>query len=380
MKFSIRETFLGKKYHFLNTIWINKKALLSNYKYLRSINKKIKIAPVLKSNAYGHGLIQIATLLDSLQIPYFCVDSLYEAYELLKAKIKTPILIMGYTDPDNLKVKELPFSYVVWDLKLLDVVSKYQKGAVVHLKVDTGMHRLGVDMEYLDWFVSNLAKFPNVKVAGLMSHLAEGERPNSSLTKLQIKNFDNALKILQKYKIKPKWIHIANSAGLLNLGLQQAGVIGNMARIGKALYGIDPTDGQHPKLKPVLKFTSKIIQIKRLKKGDMVGYEGSFVALRDMLIGSLPAGYYDGVDRRLSNKGVVLVDGAVFPIIGKVSMNITTIDISKVGRPFIGQEVVIYSDNPQDPNCLKKAAQICQTVPYELLAHEVAATRREVIG
>src|SRR3989344_6772460 len=114
-----------KMYKTLNRIEISRKNLLENYRFLSAINRKIKIAPVLKSNGYGHGIIEVAQILDKVGAPFFCVDSLYEAYELYKAKIKTPVLIMGYTNPENLKVKKLPFQYAVYDIGLAAVINNY---------------------------------------------------------------------------------------------------------------------------------------------------------------------------------------------------------------------------------------------------------------
>lgn len=363
-----------KEYKTLNRIEISKNNLLNNYKYLSSQNKRVKIAPVLKSNAYGHGIVQVAKILDQVGVPFFCVDSLYEAYELLKDGIKTPILIMGYTDPQNFKVKKLPFSYAVSDLDMLSVLDKYQPNCAVHIFVDTGMNREGIQMQDLPDFLKKLKGFKSLKVEGLMSHLAMAEKPNDSLTKKQVNNFSYVQQIVRKAGFRPKWIHISNSAGLLNNLNPNC----NMARIGLALYGIDPTE-QHPKLKPVLKFLTKVVQIKNLKKGNRVGYDGTFLAKKDTVIGILGAGYYDGVDRRLSNKGSVLVNGVVCPIIGRVSMNVTTIDLSKVPNPNVGNDVFVYSNNRTDANSIENVARLCNTIPYDILIGLAASTKRVLV-
>lgn len=359
---------LGKEYQTLNRIEISKDNLLSNYKYLSSINKKVRIAPVIKSNAYGHGIIQVAKLLDSLKAPFFCVDSLYEAYELLKARIKTKILIMDYTNPENFKVKKLPFSFAVFDLEMAKVLNKYQSGASIHIFVDTGMNREGIPLSQLPDFLKEIKKLSNLKIEGLMSHLASADNHKDPLNKIQIKNFKKALGICRKNSIKPKWIHLFNSDGLLNyLPTRQVG-IQNMARIGLALYGI----ADDPKLKQVLSFKSKIIQIKKLKKGDRVGYGGTFKAKKTMVMGVLPAGYFDGIDLRLSNKGWVEVSRIPCKILGRVSMNITTIDLTKIPSPYIGQEVNIYPS-------IKEAARLCKTIPYDILVSLSASTKRVII-
>lgn len=374
-------------YQPLNKIEISKNRLVQNYKYLSS--KKIKIAPVVKSNAYGHGLVLVAKLLEEgcgdCHVPFFCVDSIYEAYELLKTKIKTPILIMGYIEGENLRVKKLPFSYAVSTLDLAEAINKYQPQAGVHIFVDTGMHREGIPLADLPQFITHLKQLPNINIEGLMSHLASADDTKDPLNKLQIKNFQRAHDICKKNGIHPKWIHILNSDGLLytsdvasNLPMVPHRMC-NIARVGLALYGIS----KDPNLKPVLTLKTKIIQIKNLQKGDRVGYDGTYTAKKPMTIGVLPLGYYDGADRRLSNKGFVTIDGVGCPIIGLISMNVTTIDLSKVKNPFISQvisqEVIVYSNNPKDPNSIENAAKVCKTIPYEILVHLASSTRRVVV-
>src|SRR5581483_5638239 len=139
--------FLKRKSYPLNKIYLSQKNLFHNYKYLTSLDPKIQIAPVLKSNAYGHGIELMGQVLDRVGVPFLCVDSLFEAYQLKKVGVKTPILIMGYMDPQSLMIKHLPFSYAVYDLALAKAINDYQKGAEVHIFVDTGMHREGVGIE-----------------------------------------------------------------------------------------------------------------------------------------------------------------------------------------------------------------------------------------
>jgi alanine racemase len=213
-----------------------------------------------------------------------------------------------------------------------------------------------------------------------MSHFAESENPDSTLTKLQIRNCKDALTLLKSAKITLQWIHVANSGGILNAKKLNLGSMSNMARAGLDLYGIDPRPTENDKnLKPVLKLTTRIVQIKELKKGDKVGYNGTFTAKKDMAIAILPIGYYDGVDRRLSNKGMMLIDGISCLIIGRVSMNITAVDISKVKNPRVGQQVIVFSNNLTDMNSIATSASICETIPYDLLVHLATSTRRDIV-
>lgn len=366
---------LGHTYTPLNRITISRQAILENYRLLSSINKKIKIAPVLKSNAYGHGIVQIAKLIDSLHPPFFCVDSLYEGYELLKSRIQTPILIMGYVNPKNLQIKKLPFSYAVYDMNLVKVINQYQPHAGIHIFVDTGMHREGIKIEDLTSVVQQLQSFSNIKNEGLMSHFAAPDDIQNKLTQKQVQAFEYAQHIIKGLGTHPKWIHMAASVGLLNSKIYKN--MGNMARIGKSLYGI--TSDTKTDLKPALQLTTILAQIKTLQKGESVGYDFTFTADKDMVIGILPIGYNDGVDRRLSNKGVVLIDNTYCPIIGRVSMNITTIDLSKVKNPYVNQEVIVFSCNPLSKNSIVNAAKTCNILPHELLVHLSESIKRDLI-
>jgi len=197
-------------YHALNRIEISASSLLHNYQYLTEKTGQ-KIFPVLKSNAYGHECVKAAQILDQVKAPFFCVDSIYEAYQLLKARITTPILIMGYIHPDNLSLKKLPFAYAVYDSEMLKAISKYQPHAGIHLFVDTGMHREGVPLNNLALFVRN-CKNLNLKIEGLMSHLAMADKPKDKDTKIQVENFKKVQEILAQEKIFPKWLHLGASS------------------------------------------------------------------------------------------------------------------------------------------------------------------------
>lgn len=374
--FSQIKKLFGKDYVPLNKIEISQKKLLDNYSYLSSLNKNLKVAPVLKSNAYGHGTSLVAQILDKVNSPFLCVDSIYEAYELLRSKIKTKILVMGCIESSNLSIKTLPFSYAVYNLEAIRGIAQFQPQAGIHIFIDTGMHREGVPIDELPEFLNEVKRM-NLNVEGIMSHFAQAEKPDNPLTISQLKSFEKAQEIVKQYGFNPQWIHACASTGLLNNEHFSSFKIGNMARSGRALYGISPT-GDKGKLKPVLRFTTKIVQIKKMKKGAKIGYDFTYTANKNMIIAILPIGYNDGVDRRLSNKGFVTVDNIPCPIIGRVSMNITIIDISSVKDVKIGNEVVIYSNNPNDLNSIENAAKICGTIPYEIAVHFTGTTQRKI--
>ncbi|MBI4037630.1 alanine racemase [Candidatus Curtissbacteria bacterium] len=366
----------NKEYVPLNRVEVSKSALVNNYRYLASCDKRISIAPVLKSNAYGHGLIKIAKTLDNLGCPMFCVDSLHEAYELSKGEIKTPIFIMGYINPPNLKIKKLNFTYAIYDFRQAEILNQFQPGSKVHVKVDTGMNRLGVPLNELGKLITKIKKLKNIEIVGLMSHFSS-PKVSKPYTDYQTKNFKEALKILRQHHIEPEWRHLAASGGLLN-NVNSISKITNMARVGISLFGLYRT-GKFSKLKPVLKLTSQIVQLKRIKKGEYIGYDMAYRANSDMKIAVLPIGYNDGVERRLTNKGFIKVGNKFCRVVGKVSMNITTIDVTDVDVR-LGNKVVVYSDKIADVNSLENVAANVGTIPHELLVHlNPASIRREIV-
>lgn len=353
--------------------------ILHNYQYLSSLDKKLKIAPVLKSNGYGHGIVNVAKILDSQNAPFFCVDSLFEAFKLQKAKTKTPILVMGYTNPENFKGKKLPFSFAVYDIETAKILNEFQPNCKIHIFVDTGMHREGITLKNLPDFLQKLKKLLNIKIEGLMSHLASSKSSKDPLFQSQIKQFIKAKEICKKMKVKPKWFHIAATGSLINHRTKPIiAKVSNLARTGLALYGYSSTT-YNKNLKPALKFLTRIAQIKEVSKGEKIGYDGTYTAKQNLTIAVLPIGYYDGVDRRLSNRGIFLVKDVICPILGKVSMNVNIIDISKISNPIIGQEVLVYSANPEDQNSLTNCARICKTIPYDLLANLAQSTKRVIV-
>lgn len=370
-----------KKYRHLNKILINQTALEKNHQTLQAFHKEATIVPVLKSNAYGHGLKTVAPIFDALDPEFLVVDSLYEAYELYKLKVRSKILILGYTHPDNYSVKQLPFHLTIFDLETAKMLNRHQKNCNVHIFVDTGMCREGVPIRELRAFTRQVKKLANLSIVGLASHLADADNPTEgSFTLKQIATYKKALAILKDEGIFPNYRHISASGGAFKIKEP----LFNMIRAGLASYGINPLESSDPEfrtlsLQPILQLVSTLAQIKTVYKGEKIGYNGTFTVNKTMTIGLLPLGYYEGVDRRLSNKGVVVIRDTVCPIVGRVSMNMTSIDVSGVNNPTVGDTVSIYGNNDQRNNIVK-AAKTAGTIPYELLVHLSESLRREVIG
>lgn len=372
----------GRTYKTLNLIEIDRKALRSNVDYFRSLNPSAKICPVLKSNAYGHGLKLIGKFVDQEINPEFiCVDSLYEAYELEKVGVKTKILIMGYTFPKNFKFRKIDFRIPIFDFETVKYLSKYQKRAKVHLKIDTGMNRLGFKEKDFQKLVK-LLQNSNIEVEGIYSHLSDAENEGSTFTNKQVSKFKEAIKFFESYSFEFKWKHICSTAGAFSLGDKDF----NLIRLGLGFYGISPFSScstldlcLQRNLKPALRLITHICQIKEIDKGETVSYDRTFRAKKKMKIAILPLGYYDGLDRRLSNNGGVRVGDVYCPILGRVCMNLTAIDVTVVKIPHVGQEAVVYDNDPKSLNSIKKTADLIGTIPHEILVNLSETTRRIIV-
>lgn len=357
-------------YQPLNKIYIHKTTLIENYQSLANHNAGIKIAPVLKSNAYGHGITQIAQIIDQLNPPLICVDSLPEANILRRIGIKSEILIMGAVATESLN-KKVSFHFTVINKEMLNVLLRFQKNAKLHLFIDTGMNREGIKMDELENIVA-IIKEGNVELVGIMTHLSLADDKHHPLTKKQIETFQKAKKIILKAGLHPKWFHIGGSDALEWISPN----IVNMVRTGRLLFGVQ--SNKLNDINPVLELESTIVQIKQIKKGESIGYSATYTAQKDTTIALLPIGYNDGVDRRLSNKGSVLINGEACPIIGLISMNMTVIDISNM-KANIGQKVTIFSAHATDKNSIENSAKKIKTIPSDLLVGLHPSTRREII-
>lgn len=363
---------LNNRYKTLNLIQINKKSLTDNFNYFQKLNPQTKVCPVLKSNAYGHGLKLIGKFVDQEINPEFiCVDSLYEAYELEKVGVKAKVLIMGYTFPENFKYRKINFHLPVFDLETLEVLNKYQPGVNVHIKVDTGMNRLGIKENEVDIFMRSLKKFNRVNVVGIYSHLSSADDVNEiEFSKKQIDNFKKISRYFEDEGFSFQYKHINATAGAFRFPNKEF----NLTRLGLGFYGISPFPTNslfdrrlQNKIKPALRLITHICQLKKIEKGETVSYSQIFKAKKKMKIAILPLGYYDGADRRLSNKGKVRIGDVYCPIIGFVCMNVTVIDVSAVKKPYVGQEAVIFDNQPNSLNSIKNTASLIGSIPYEVL-------------
>jgi alanine racemase len=358
----------------LITIYIDKSAILHNLQDYRQAYPELEFAPVLKSNAYGHSLVSVARILDSQRLPFLIVDSYYEARLVRDNNIQTPILIIGYVEPQIMIKSRLDkISFCITSLEQLRGLSYSKNRLNLHLKIDTGMHRQGIMSSELDEAISIIKQNPNLNLQGIASHLADADNSKSQSVKNQLKQWAQIQNRLNQAFANITYNHISATAGVIHTKSNNAH---NLTRLGLGLYGISIIDNPKVNLRPALSMQTIISGIKSIQKGDTVGYNNTFIAPRDMLIATIPAGYAEGVDRRLSNTGQVEVNGILCPIIGRVSMNITTIDVSNVPQVKLGDIVTIISNDNNSPISVSNIAKTCNTIPYEILVHIPAHLRR----
>lgn len=363
------------RYNPLIEVFVFKDIILKNLKAFQAAYPSLQMAPVLKSNAYGHGLFEVASILEGQNIPFIIVDSFFEALTLRQRGIKQKILVIGYTTAEQIlskKLKDVSFTVIGID-QLKEVAEKLTKPINFHLKIDTGMHRQGVLEEEINKSIQIIKENKNFVLEGVATHFAIAHKEGVDFTKRQIRDWHRLVEIFKKEFPGIKYYHAAATGGLMFAGETDA----NVARLGVGLYGVDPSN--LVKVEPVLEMKSVISSIKNIKKGEKVGYETSFTAEREMKIATIPVGYFEGKDIRLSNKGFIRVGEQFCPIVGRVSMNITTIDVSNLSDVKVGDSVIVISRDPNDKNSIENINKICGTIPREVWVKIPAHLRRKIV-
>jgi alanine racemase len=341
----------------------------------------VRLMSVIKANGYGHGAVPLARAAVSIGVDCFGVATVDEGLELRQAGIKGDILVLDGIPPgaedDSL---ENGFSGVIFDLasarRLAEKAGRRGKNFPVHIKVDSGMGRLGfmpTEMEEALWILS---KMTNIEVEGLMTHYARADEPDAAPTMKQVALFEKTLKIVDGSGIKPTWIHAANSAALL-LG---RGPMYNMVRPGIMLYGSNPTSfsgtPEDYTLRPVLTLKSEIIQLKTVPKGWAISYGGRYVAPEPRKVAILPIGYADGFMRYNSLGSPVLVRGQRVPVLGVVCMDLTIIDVTGVEGAGVGDEVVLLGKQGEERITAEEVAARGKTISYEVFCNLTARVPR----
>jgi len=354
---------------------INLDNLVHNFHLVQErVGPEVNVMAMLKADAYGHGAVRCAQSLSTAGMHWFGVALPEEALELRNAGITEPILCVGgfWNGQEKLCLTN-NITPVVYRLDMIESLNNAAADinalAHVHVKIDTGMGRLGIRWDQLNDFVSELSRFKNVRIDGLMTHFAAADDNSCQpLTREQITRFDESVKLFQQYGHHPKHLHLANSAGIF----AHREAWGTMVRPGGVLYGlwrdvlsISVADA---KFRPVMSLYSRIELLKRVPPGETIGYGCTFEASRNSLIASLPIGYHDGYMRGLSNRANVIVRGKFAPVVGRISMDVTLVDVTDVPGVSLG-DVVTFLGVDRDSSLEihgEDLARIAGTLSYEV--------------
>lgn len=355
---------------------IYRKNLLHNLNEFKKFCPDQRIAPVLKSNAYGHGLVTVAQIVEDQDIPFVAVDSLFEAQVLRVAGIKIKILVIGFTPVENIvNVRLRDVSFTLTSLEQIKQLAAIQGRITnVHIKIDTGMNRQGIVLAEIPAAIQAIKNNKFLLLEGVCSHFANAHNQEQQTSHDQILNWEAAVTLFKNSFASIKFFHIANTAG----SFYANNCTSNVVRLGIGWCGFNASPFVKMDLRPVLSLGTMISGIKKLKPGDGVGYNNSFRADKECLIATIPVGYYECLDRRLANRGVVLVHDQECKIVGDVSMNITTIDVTNVSDVKIGDRVVVVSNVPTDKNSEENISRLIGTIPYEMLTRIPQHLRRRI--
>lgn len=352
----------------INQISIDSKNLLHNFDYFQNLSQFV--FPVVKSNAYGHGIKEVAKILEAREFPYLVFDKFYE-YENNKDYIEQNVLIMGCIDYEDLtQINFDKVTVVVQSKEIIKKLNDQKRKIKVHLEINTGMNRWGVQPEELDEYLELIRICNNLELEGVMSHLADSDGLDIEYTALQTKLFDSYVRIVIDKGFAPKYIHLGQTAG----SIKNTSKYCNAIRPGIGLYGInclETEDNSYTKLKnicPILTLNTKIIKVIKVLKGEKVGYNCTFIAKNHCNIAVIPIGYYEGVNRGLGNLGKVKIEGQFYQFAGKICMNVAMIDLGQHDYE-VGTVVEIISNNINSPNSIANISKLTHILSYNLLTN-----------
>ncbi|MDO8499511.1 MAG: alanine racemase [bacterium] len=357
----------------LTWVEIKAKAIQHNIlQFRRLVGTEVKIMPVIKSNAYGHGFLIVAKLCETNnKIDRICVVSGEEAGELIKHGIKKPIQILSFYELNRASLLPLIKHKIIFPVYTsaqaikLNQLSKFLNiKTKIHIKVDTGTTRVGILSDQAKAFAKIIKSLKFLEVEGIWSHFAASES-DFKYTNFQRKNFEQACQSLKATGIAPKFTHMSCSSASALFSLDGL----NAIRLGLSLYGLYPADQMKPKikLKPALSWFTTVIQVKTVPAGTKVGYGCTYTTKKPCQIIVLPIGYWDGYDRKLSNLGQVIINGIKYPIRGRICMNLTMVEAPLQAKIRVGDKVTIIGKNGQSEVRVDDLARQIGTINYEVV-------------
>ena len=352
---------------------IDTDALAANFHTVKEyVGPGVSVMGVVKANAYGHGAVECARRLEREGADWFGVALPEEGIELRNAGIAKPILCLaGFWKGQAGLCLQQQLVPVVYRLDLIDALDRAARErntvAEVHVKIDTGMGRLGVRFDEVGEFAEALKRFQNIKVDGVMTHFAAADEPSCGpLTKDQIQRFENTLAAFRAQGFNPTYQHLSNSAAVFG----QSTAWGNMVRPGGVLYGLwrdilAPAD-RGVSLQPVMSLHSRITLLKWVPEGETVGYGCTFEASRKTLVATIPIGYDDGYVRAMSNRGHAIIRGVYATVIGRISMDLTLIDVTNVPSVQQDDQVLLIGREANLSITAEEIAKVAGTLSYEV--------------
>lgn len=345
-------------------------AIRANFRALRAfLGEGVRVISVVKADAYGHGAVPVASCLEETGADSLAVALVEEALELRRAGIGLPILILnGFWPGEEAEIIGRDLTPAVYDedmvLRLAREARRLQTPARYAIKIDTGMTRLGVPFKQAGEMVRRCLAQEWARCQGLYTHFSSADEPGHPANRRQIGRFRQLLADLPPETLAGIRNHMANSAGIL--GFREAWC--DAVRPGLMLYGVNPLSRPAPlTLSPALSFKTSIVQVKAVKAGTEVGYGGDYVASGDTRIAILPVGYADGVNRLLASRGKVLLRGRRLPFAGRISMDLTAVDIGASPEAGVGDEVCLIGRQGREEITAREFADACSTIPYEAL-------------
>ncbi len=355
--------------------------LRANFRTIQQyVGQAVKICAVVKADAYGHGAVECAQALQNEGAKWFGVTSLDEAVPLREAGVASRILLMtGFWRGEQEEVIRLGLTPTVWEIGQIELLEKAAaklavRGQSVHLKIDSGMGRLGASLEELPNICAALKSCEHLVLEGVSTHLASSEVLDSESVQQQLQRFEDAQQIVRREGLSPQLVHIANSSAIISRPESWK----QMVRPGCALYGyhlpFEKNDNQVEAysefaVKPVLTWKTQILSLKAVKARQALGYGGIFTTSRPSKIAILPVGYADGLNRRLSSRGNVIVNGNYAPITGRISMDLTLIDVTEIPGVAVGDEVTLLGSEGSLNVDAQQHAILAGTIPYEILCN-----------
>lgn len=363
-------------------IKINLNAIKRNFNTIKDIlrtdGQKIGIIGVVKADAYGHGALEVSKVLQEGGIDYLAVAYIDEALSLREEGIKVPLLVL-FEEFDPKKFIRYNLRPVIHSLKELETLERTLSTAsppvYIHLKIDTGMGRLGILPDEVIPSLKIIINSQKLRLEGIMSHFSEAELTDKYSASRQLRLFEGLVSETQALLKREILCHMANSAALFSLPESWFSGV----RPGLSLYGYLPGDLEDRNLQPAMKVLAKLLTIRKLKKGTPISYGGIFITKRESLIGIITAGYADGLSRSLSNKGYVLFMGKRAPIVGRICMDLTMIDLTDIINDMnrIDREVILLGSQDGEAITAKDIARWANTIPYEILTTFGGLGKRE---